>query len=143
MLEALVFWGLALYGAVTLIVQSVQRIQRPLRRRHPVKVVLVVHNAAKYIEGILRTLILKTAMSPRDRQIVVIDVASNDETDIIVTRLSKEHPCVTYVRADDEPSITHQIERICLHSHHVGCVFDLRDETPQEIAEDLAYLCQS
>ncbi|MCL6443301.1 MAG: hypothetical protein K6T83_07585 [Alicyclobacillus sp.] len=139
MLGAVVFWALAVYGAVAIVWQSVHRIQRQ-RRHHkvPVTLILVVENAEREIEGTLRTLMVRTAFGDRERKILVIDVASQDETGAIVRRMAADHTCLEYLRVRDDNECLAELKAICLRIPRIGCIVDLRDRgLLREISEDV------
>lgn len=142
MVGALVVWALALYGATVIVSQSVGHIKRRSERhRHPLTIVLIVQNAEHQIEGTLRTLMIKTAFSPRERRILVFDVASQDETGSIVQRMTQQHHCLDYVHVSDEIAFIDQLKNVCLNSPRVGCIYDLRDHGMlRDVTHDVAWL---
>lgn len=129
MVEALFFWALAMYGALMIVWQSTKLLQkrRTKHDEHPVKVILVVQNAAQNIEGLLRAWLAGTADSNRDHTFFVMDVRSTDETSDIVKRLALEQPAIRYIQVNDEDDLLGQLREACVHSNGVACVYDLRD----------------
>jgi hypothetical protein len=142
--EALIFWALAVYGALVLVRQCVQRIQRRSRTNpHPLTIILVVQNAERHIEGTLRTLMVKTAFGTRERRVLVFDVASVDDTSWILQRMTTEHDCIDYVRVADDTELMQQLKDVFLKSPRVGYIYDLRvNGTVHDVTRDVMYLCQ-
>ncbi|MCL6633703.1 MAG: hypothetical protein K6T63_13855 [Alicyclobacillus herbarius] len=141
MVEALVFWGLALYGAVVLVWQVTQRLKRQWRGS-ALTFVLVVQNAEDHIEGMLRSLSLRTAWSNRPRRIVVIDVTSGDDTPRILERLAAENESIDWQTAAGEDEVRRILEQTCLTQPFFGCIYDLRAHSaPWEITEDMTRFC--
>jgi hypothetical protein len=142
MVGALVIWALALYGATVIISQSVGRIKhRHQQHPHPLTIVLIVQNAEHQIEGTLRALMIKTAFSPRERRVLVFDVASQDETGSIVQRMTQQHHCLDYVHVSDEIDFIDQLKNVCLNSPRVGCIYDLRDHGMlRDVTHDVGWL---
>ncbi|GMA51291.1 hypothetical protein GCM10025857_26480 [Alicyclobacillus contaminans] len=144
MVEALIFWVLAVYGALTMVRQSVRSLQRRTGAiPHPLTIILIVQNMENQIEGTLRTLMLRTALGHRERRILVFDVASQDDTGCIVQRMTNSADCVDYVRVADDVELLRQLQTFCLQSPHVGCIYDLRvTGMLQDVTRDVAWLCQ-
>lgn len=144
MVGAIVIWALALYGAIVIVLKSVQRLQRRYEQLpHPLTVILIVQNAEHEIEGTLRTLMIKTAFSPRERRILVFDVASTDATGCIVQRLTQQHHCLDYVHVSNEVDFIDQLKNVCLQSPRVGCIYDLRDHGMlRDVTHDVGWLLQ-
>lgn len=142
MVGALIIWALALYGASVIVVQSVQRLQNRYNQHpHPLTIVLIVQNAEHEIEGTLRMLMMKTAFSPRERRILVFDVASDDDTGCIVQRLTQQHHCLDYVHVSNEVDFIDELKSVCLQSPRVGCIYDLRDRGMlKDVTHDVAWL---
>jgi len=142
-LEALFFWALAMYGAMIVIYQSVRRIQRrSVRNPHPLTIILIVNDAETYIEGTLRRLLLETVFTRRERRILVIDVASEDDTGPIVQRLTSVHSCIGYARVQNDAQFVQQVTELYLESPQVGCIYDLRIQgMDREVLRDIAWLC--
>lgn len=141
MVETVLFWALALYGAVVVVWQVTHRLQMKLRIASPVTYILVVHNNEAEIEGVVRNLFLRTAMSSRDRQILVLDCKSTDDTPRILQTLSNDHACLRHVVVADEVALFHELESACLHAARVVCIYDLRPGAP-DISTDLTMICQ-
>ncbi|MDQ0191102.1 hypothetical protein JI721_08395 [Alicyclobacillus cycloheptanicus] len=143
MVEALFFWALALYGAVILAWQCTRWLNRRRQRPHPLTVILVVQNAAQQIEGVIRTLMLETAWSARERKIFVIDYGSTDETANILQHLAKVHTCLEFVTVLTEAEFQQHLQSACLSEAHIGCIYDLRvSGVSQDVTADLAALCR-
>ncbi|MCL6625436.1 MAG: hypothetical protein K6T68_02475 [Alicyclobacillus shizuokensis] len=141
MVEALVFWGLALYGAVMLVWQVSQRLKRRLAA-NPLTFVFIVQDAEAHIEGVLRSLTLRTAWSTRLRRVLVIDLASVDDTPLILERLAGEHDCIHWQRAETEDEVRRILTRTCLTEPFVGCIYDLRAaRAPRDVTEDMIRFC--
>jgi hypothetical protein len=142
MVEALIFWGLALYGAMMAVWQVVQRLQRRLGSPHPVTLVLVVQNAEHQIEGMLRMLLLRTAWTGRERRVLVLDVGSCDDTPQILERLTTEYTSLRSTRVASEEELHRELHRACLEEPFVGCIYDLRlHRTSSDITADMIRFC--
>ncbi|MCL6547331.1 MAG: glycosyltransferase [Alicyclobacillus sp.] len=126
MLEALVFWLLATYGAVVLVWQCAARLRRRWQVPRPVTLVLIVRDAEQEIEGTLRTLVAATALAGRDRQIVVVDHASSDDTGVIVRRMLPGNPCLSYRRIEREGECAEVLAETCLGGSTVAWIWDAR-----------------
>jgi hypothetical protein len=144
MVEALIFWALAVYGALAVVRQCVRSIQRRAQRNpHPLTIILIVQHAERDIEGTLRTLMIRTALGTRERRILVFDVASQDDTGQIVQRMTACHDCIDYVRVADDSELLHQLKALCLQSPRVGCIYDLRvNGMVRDVTRDVAWLCE-
>jgi hypothetical protein len=141
--EALLFWLLAGYGAMSLVWHVARRLQRRLQRPRPLTLVLVVQNSQDQIEGILRTLMVRTAFGIRERHIIVFDAGSTDDTSIIVQRLCEHHHCLSYVRVAEESHWLDELSKLCVQPHYMSCVYDLRNPDQwTDVVDDLQWLCQ-
>lgn len=134
MVEAALFWALALYGAATVVYQCVILVQRRVHHPRSVTMILVVHNAQTYIEGLVRSFMMKTAAGRRRRAIVVIDVASSDDTPHILGALVDTHRCVSAITLHCETELQSALKTACLSGESIACVYDLRHETPSRDA---------
>lgn len=142
MVAALFFWALAIYGALTLVWQSVQRL-RGKQHPHPVKLILIVQNAAGEIEGVLRTLLIQGSIGTREHRIVVLDLASTDDTEGIVRKLAARNGCIDYLKIRNEGDVSLYLSQALLDSSTIGCIYDLRiPEMVRELSKDAAWLCQ-
>jgi len=143
-MEALLFFSLALYGALHLVWFGVKKLQRhEAQSPHPMTLILVVENAERHIEGVLRSLMMNTAFSHRERRIVVIDVASSDETANIVKRICWQLTAVDYLYAETDADFMEQLKSLLLHTPRVGCVYDLRVKCmAKDVAADIIGLCR-
>ncbi len=143
MVEALVFWALALYGALMIVWQSVNRIKRRVEKQHPVKVILVVQNAENYIEGVLRTLLFTTSFGWRDHEVFVMDIGSTDDTERIVQTLAERADGLRYTRLSGETDFYQELERACWDFDSVRCIYDLRvNGMAHDVTADMLSLCQ-
>ncbi len=145
-MEALFFWALAMYGAMTAVWQSVRLIQmRRMRSENPqpMHVVLVIQNAESSIEGILRGLMDRTAFSLRQRTVTVVDAWSSDSTESIVRRLSWSRSGLTYLRVESEAELQRTLQTECVDKAAVACVYDLRRSgVMTEVVDDVLALCR-
>lgn len=146
MVEALFFWALAMYGALTVVWQVVRVMQkRRIQRENPqpVNVVLVVQNAEPSIEGVLRSLLDRTVFSLRERTVTVVDAWSTDQTEYIVQRLATSRPALSYFRAESENDLQHILQIECVDKTAIACVYDLRRSgVIGEVIDDVAALCR-
>jgi hypothetical protein len=142
-LEALLFWSLAIYGAMVLVWQVVKRVTRKDQHLIPMNIVLIVQNAEREIEGTLRCLMVNTAFGHRERQIVVCDIASADETQAIVEKMAEKHQCIDYHRFERDSDAFERIQTALLESGKVTCIYDLRrGDMLSRVADDVTSLCQ-
>lgn len=140
MILALIFWALALYGTIVLIWQCANRLYRKSVHATPMSIVLVVHDVESEIEGLLRTMMVKTAFGKRQRYIVVFDVASRDSTQEIVSHMAMKHHCLEYHRVDDA-NLGTMLGEICCQEKRICCVYDLRQKDRiSQAMEDIAQL---
>lgn len=143
MVEALLFWALALYGAVTVTWQCTRRLKHRSQTPHPLTFILIVKDAQQQIEGVVRGLMMRTALSARERQILVIDWASEDETPQILHNLAQDIAGLHFVRVADNEAFLRELQSACLTAARVGCIYDLRrDGLTSDVSADLATLCQ-
>lgn len=141
MLAALLFWALAIYGAMTLVWQSVQRLRRKQHPR-PVKLILIVQNAEREIEGVLRTLLIQGSMGTREHGIVVLDLGSKDDTEGIVRKLAARNECIEYQKIQNEGDASFYLSQACLDGATIGCIYDLRiPDMVRDLSNDTAWLC--
>jgi hypothetical protein len=135
----LLYWILAMYGAGTLIVQSVRAYQR---RRHvaaygnpePVVYLLLVENACETIEGSIRWILGSNLLHRRECRIVVVDTGSTDGTEDIVRLLQVKNEGLDYCRVPSEDEVLEVIRNVCFAEPAIGCIYDLRlPGTPQAI----------
>lgn len=142
----LLVWLLALYGMVTLIVQTVAR-YRIIKRAataQPVAFILIVENAENTIEGLLRTLFIRTANAMRPHTICVLDLSEMGETQYIVKRLSLKNPCLEYQHVTHEIDLNVKIAEICTASSSIGCIYDLRDcDMIEDVTRDMVAMCKA
>lgn len=139
MIEALFFWALALYGAVSLTFQTVLRVQRRRQHPYPVTFILIVRNAEEQIEGVVRSLMARTALSSRERQVLVIDWASDDETLAILNAMEEDCTSLRSVRVDDDAEFLQALRNACMSGARVGCIYDLRQGGfAADVTDDLA-----
>jgi len=129
MVEAALFWVLAVYGAATVVYQCVLHVQRRAHNLRSITFVLVVQNADAYIEGVIRSFMMKTAAGRRSRAIVIIDVASQDDTPQILQALVHTHRCLRFAQVVTEAELQNALQAACLGNDSIGCVYDLRVET--------------
>ena len=142
LITALLFWALAIYGAITLVWQSVQRLRRN-QHPHPVKLILIVQNAEREIEGVIRTLLIKGSMGTRDHGILILDLGSTDDTEKIVQALAARNSCITYQRIADDKEASMYLSQACFDSNTIGCIYDLRvPDMAHDISRDAAWLCR-
>jgi len=142
MVAALLFWALAVYGALTIVRQSVQRL-RSRQQSYPVTWILVVENAEVQIEGVLRTLLLRVSLVSRDHRIVVLDLNSTDDTEFIIRNLMVHNECVEYRKVSTEEEISRNFARACLDRPSIGCIYDLRvPSMVRSISRNVGWLCQ-
>lgn len=136
---ALFIWGFALYGFVVLLWQIVRYFLHQGRQRIPITAVLIVHEGASYMEGILRTLTTAEPFARRNLHILVIDCGSADETVHIVEAMSRKQPAITLARTVEDPYQA-MIPWLQAHQRSVPCLFDLRagQVSPLEVVPTLA-----
>ncbi|HEU4964922.1 MAG TPA: hypothetical protein VFV52_13840 [Bacilli bacterium] len=122
---ALFIWGFALYGIFVVLWKIMRALILKQKRSLPVLAVLIVHEGASYIEGILRTLTQAEPFAGRDLQILVLDCGSRDETAHIVEAIARKHGTVRLVRTAADPyhEATRELQK---HSRTIQCLFDLR-----------------
>lgn len=146
MVEALFFWALAMYGALTAVWQVVGMMQRRRLQQEnpqPMNIVLVVQNAESSIEGVLRNLLDRTVFSLRERTITVIDAWSTDATESIGRRLSQSRAALNYIRVESESELQSNLQAECVDKAAVACVYDLRrNGVLGEILDDVSALCR-
>lgn len=142
----LLVWLLALYGTISLIVQTILRYRaiKQAGTAQPVAFVLIVENAENTIEGLLRMLLYRTANALRPHTICVLDLSDSGETEHIVKRLSLKNPCLVYERVENEAALTDMIALICTESSSIGCIYDLRQYAMiRDITRDMAAMCRA
>ncbi|QQE78128.1 hypothetical protein [Alicyclobacillus sp. SO9] len=128
MIDVLIFWALALYGALMIVVQVVRKLQaRNQNRIHPVSLLLIVRDAESSIEGLLRDVMLKSMFVEKVPSIRVIDMSSGEETGRIVQRLAALHSGLTYGAVRTEAELAAELSNHCLNETFVGYIYDLRE----------------
>jgi glycosyltransferase involved in cell wall biosynthesis len=101
---ALLLWILAIYG----VFEGLSRFVRYFNSRSSfdrrVTLVLIVYNGEAYMEGILRMIGYKAALSRKDVRVMLIDAGSTDATCEIVKRIREQHEDdrITLVQTDRE-----------------------------------------
>ncbi len=125
-MEALIFWALALYGAILVVYQSVAAILRRTKVGKEIVFFVIAQNAEDYIEGVLRTLVLRALFEQARRRVIVIDVGSTDSTGIITLKITQKYHFVEYVVVNDEETVLKILKSACASSHAIGCIYDLR-----------------
>ncbi|NLV36726.1 MAG: hypothetical protein GXY17_08665 [Clostridiaceae bacterium] len=91
LLECVVYL-LASYGLFTLVISIFDRLRCRIRGPRPlVRIVLLVKNAQEQIEYIVRNSVMKEYASKllSDRKIMIVDMASEDNTYELLERLEK------------------------------------------------------
>lgn len=125
---------------MTLVWQSVQRL-RHQQHPHPIKLILVVQNAEKEIEGVLRTLLIRGSLGTRDQRILVLDLGSSDDTEGIVRKLAARNSCLVYQKISDDKQVSLYVSQACLDTGTVGCIYDLRiPDMARDVSRDAAWL---
>lgn len=99
---ALLLWILAIYGLFEGLSRFVRYINSRSSFDRRVTLVLIVCNGEAYIEGILRMIGYKAALSRKDVRVLLIDAGSTDATGEIVKRIRKqdENDRITWVQTD-------------------------------------------
>jgi hypothetical protein len=132
MVEALIFWALALYGATMVVYQSVgAMVMRKANGNNEEIHFVITHNAEDRIEGVLRTLILRTLFGQQKQRVVVIDVGSTDETNVIVLKMAEKNRNIEYASVVDEHDISTILESACISDLSIGHIHDLRTPNNQ------------
>ncbi len=127
MVEALIFWALAMYGATMVVYQSVGAIvMRKVHQNREEIHFVITQNAEECIEGVLRSLILLTLFGHSKERIVVIDVGSADDTNRIVLKMAEKNHNIEYIAARDEHDVSSILETSCTSNPTVGHIHDLR-----------------
>lgn len=145
MLAALLFWALALYGAAVIVWQCVTHIRtvQQFGQSHPVAFVLIVKDAERQIEGLLRSLLLRTANGARRHTIYVVDFSDSLETEHIVRRLALRNPCLCYQHLASDDELGQALRQICVNSPSIGCIYDLRTcDMIGDISRDMISMCR-
>ncbi len=145
MLAALLFWMLALYGAGVIVRQCVTHIRNVQQHghSHPVAFVLIVQDAERHIEGLLRSLLFKMANGARQHTIYVLDLSESMETEHIVRRLALRNPCLSYEHIQSEDDLDRGLRRICVNAPSIGCIYDLRTcDMIGDISRDMISMCR-
>lgn len=131
---ALFLWGFAIYGLIMAIMGCATYIWR----KRPAglithTIILVVENAAIYVEGMLRTLLGAASFVRGDVRFVVINHGSTDETGNIVQRLAKQEEMLEYYENIQEGEGDGVLQHIYKHSPKMITHLDLRKwEHPEE-----------
>ncbi len=128
MVEALIFWALALYGATLVVYQSVVAILHRAKPRREIVYFVVTHNSEENVEGILRNLVLRALFETNRRRVIVVDMNSNDDTNAIVMKMTQRYPFVEYVSAENEEVMMRILQSACMSQEAVGCLYDLRSD---------------
>jgi hypothetical protein len=125
--EALIFWALALYGTTMVVYQSVEAlVMRKVNRNSEDIHFVIARNAEERIEGVLRTLLLRIHFGQHKQRIVVIDVGSTDDTSPIVLKMAEKNHDIEYVCVEDEHGISAILESACISDLSIGHIHDLR-----------------
>lgn len=132
--------GLGTVGAV-----GVKRLQRVscVADDAPLRVVLIVSDAANTIEGLVRMLMWRTSGANRDREIIVLDVDPSGETCAIVGQLSREYDGLDYRFVHSDTELSAELQRTSLQSSPMGMVYDLRSATAlRDLTRQLSHRLQ-
>jgi hypothetical protein len=136
---ALFIWGFALYGLAMAIWQLILYGMHKQKPAVPVTAVLVVHEGATYMEGMLRSLTTNQEFMRRPLKIVVIDCGSEDETGIIVEKFAQRMANVHLIRTEQPRTA---LLDVVLQDDAMSCVFDLRGPVaPSEVVPTLFAFC--
>ncbi|KYP81707.1 hypothetical protein [Ferroacidibacillus organovorans] len=97
MIDALIIYGLAFYGAILLIWQLLHRLSHRVDGCHA-QVIVVVEHAHLWVEWFIRTLSLQCfALGRNASEVVLIDLDGMGETAQIIERMQSSFPFITYV----------------------------------------------
>lgn len=133
--SAVILISLALFGIYCLAEELWQYKRR--KNTPPATVLLIVQNAEHEIEHLVRTA-MRIIDRHADSQLIVADIASNDMTRAILTRLAEtdERICILHRAVDRHVTL----DGIALASGHIIHICDLVHRTDTDNA--LAYLEQ-
>lgn len=119
-------WVFALLGLLSMGFQLGKWILHRHHHTQAITFILVVQNGAKDIEGVLRSLMMRTAFAVRNCKVMVMDLHSTDETAYIVLRLAEKYRQIEYYCVNSEEEFLEQVRQTCLVHHTIGCIYDLR-----------------
>jgi glycosyltransferase involved in cell wall biosynthesis len=139
---ALLVWAFSVYGFLAACWHILNLVVWRRKAIPPVTAILVVHNGAEYIEGLLRTLLGVTPLAKREVDVVVVDCWSDDGTAEIVQRLCWRKQGVSVRRVEHHDDLYATYNQ-CLSEKGRGifCTFDLRHAVaPWEVLPILAAL---
>ncbi|MGE5672741.1 MAG: hypothetical protein ACM3XM_02485 [Mycobacterium leprae] len=139
----LVVWLLALYGLVCL-VWEISRFLR-LRAAPVLSLLLLVHNQEQQVEGFLRSLLglLRNSSGlSRDCRLLVVDLASTDQTGSILARLAQADPAIRFLRlAPEEMAEAYQLAHQDAPDVALSVALTGRTEA-REVLKLLAAICR-
>lgn len=99
-----VIYIFAIYGLISLLFGLAELIRHKSIGMLPdVKVVLLVRNAEEHIEYIIRYAVRNDITSKlySDKKLTVVDMASEDDTPLILEKLQKDHSNIEVLSHDD------------------------------------------
>jgi len=140
LVETLIFWGLALVGAVTIVYLAAKGLQhRQHRANTPISVVFIVEDCEAQIEGLIRSLTVQFSLGAREASLHVLDLSTGDETGEIVARLALANPRITYRRLSSDHHLAEELERYNIDVQPVSVIYDLRREgAVDDVLKDMA-----
>lgn len=91
-----IFWTLALYGFFEIIKNIVYIITYTKFRTDGIYLIIAAKNQEEKIEGFLRSTVFKILYGKEDylKNIIVVDLESEDRTKEIAKKISKEYECL-------------------------------------------------
>jgi hypothetical protein len=75
------------------------------------KLVVVVQNAEKSIEGILREIMLRQRLLGKNTRLVIVDINSQDRTIEIIERLAYPQNYISLISLDNEKQLEQVLQR--------------------------------
>lgn len=125
---AWILLALALYGLSLMLWEGAHLLMAYLRPRSrvTVSVLVLVLNQAEEIEDLIRTLVAGDWGRGVGWELVVVDLGSQDDTALIVSRLSTQFPQLRFVQFPRAQALTACDNAIFLCKSHVVLLLDLR-----------------
>ncbi len=98
-----IFWVLALYGLFEIIKNIIYIFTYTKFKSEGIYVIIAVKNQENVIEGFLRTLLFRLIYGKEElvKDVIVADLDSTDETEKILSKLSKDYKNIKFTNWKD------------------------------------------
>ena len=98
-----IFWVLALYGLFELIKDIIYICTYTKLKSDGIYMIIATKNQEQKIEGFLRTLLFRLIYGKEEliKDVIVTDLGSEDDTEQILNKLSKDYDCINFTNWKD------------------------------------------